>query len=170
MCTLKKILGRHLTYFRVFVDRCVYIRPSTLHPFSADILEQKQRSRPHSGRNADSSTTVHNPKTPLRGKKPFQRHPLAVRTGQVSQQVPRDRRQHALTIPCVGLCVLRSALLSEEGVHAHMDWHAHSNPLPRQCCPNDAQERSGSCRCLLPQSKNWRPPWRSSFFPILGTL
>ena len=76
---------------------------------------------PAAGRNADSSTTVHNPKTPLRGKKPFQRHPLALRTGQVSQQVPRDPRQHALTVSCVRFCVLRSALPSQGGVHAHME-------------------------------------------------
>ena len=37
----------------------------------------------------------------------------------------------------------------EGEVHAHMDWHAHSNPLPSHRCPNDAHERSGSCRCLL---------------------
>ena len=68
MCTLRKVLGRHLTDFGVFVDHCVYIRASTLHLFSADMLEQKQRSRPRFGRNADSWTTVQNPKTPLRGK------------------------------------------------------------------------------------------------------
>ena len=101
---------------------------------------------------------------PIEGQNNFQRHPLAVRTGHVSQKVPRDPRQHALTVSCVGLCVLRSALLLEGGVHAHMDWHAHSNPLPSHCCPSDAQERSGSCSCLLPQSENWRLPRRSAFY------
>ena len=43
-------------------------------------------------------------------------------------------------------------------VHAHMDWHAFSNPLPSHSCPSEAHERSRDCRCLLPQSKNWRLP------------
>ena len=42
--------------------------PHPLHPFSADILERIQRSRPRSGQTAASRTTVQHPKTPLRGK------------------------------------------------------------------------------------------------------
>ena len=44
---------------------------------------------------------------------------------------------------CIAFCYL------EGGVYAHMNWHAHSNPLPSHSCPSDANERSGSCRCLL---------------------
>ena len=68
MCTLRKILGPQLTDFGVCVDRCMFISPSTLRPFSADILERKQWGMPCSGRKTDSWTTVQNPKTPLRGE------------------------------------------------------------------------------------------------------
>ena len=43
---------------------------------------------------------------------------------------------------CVVFCVLRCVLL-----FVHMN--AHSNPPPSHHCSSDANERSGSCRCLL---------------------
>ena len=70
MCGLKKILGRHLTDFGVCVDRCLFVSPSTLRPFSADILERKQWSRPCSGEETDSWTTVQKP-IPHEGKITF---------------------------------------------------------------------------------------------------
>ena len=27
-------------------------------------------------------------------------------------------------------------------MHAHMNWHAHSNPIPSHSCPSDANKRS----------------------------
>ena len=63
-----------------------------------------------------------------------------------------------MCVSCVGFCVLRCALLLEGGVHAHMNEHADSNPLRSHSCLSDAHERSGSCRCLLRQSKNWGLP------------
>ena len=44
----------------------------------------------------------------------------------------------------------RTAFCHFEGeVYARMNWHAYSDPLPNHSCPRDANERSGSCRCLL---------------------
>ena len=68
VCTVRIILGRHLTDLGVCVDRCAFISRTTLRPFYADILERKQWSRPCFRRKTDSLTTVQNPKTPLRGK------------------------------------------------------------------------------------------------------
>ena len=74
----------------------------------------------------------------IKGQKNFQRHPLALTTGQVSQQVRRDPRQRAQTVFCVGFCVLRCVSVLEGEVHAHMSWHSHSNPLPSHSCPTNA--------------------------------
>ena len=64
MCAIRNILGRHLTDFGVCIDGCVFVSPSTLRPFSADILERKQWSRLCSGQKTDSWTTVLNLKPP----------------------------------------------------------------------------------------------------------
>ena len=68
MCTLRKILCRHLTDLCVSSFVAHESGPHPLHAFFSDIPEQRQRSRPRSGRTAASRTTIQNLKTPLRGK------------------------------------------------------------------------------------------------------
>ena len=75
MCTLTEFLGRHLMDFGVCVDRCAFISPSNLRPFSADILERKQWSGPCSGRTTDSWTTFHNLLDPIKGQNYFNATP-----------------------------------------------------------------------------------------------
>ena len=55
-------------------------------------------------------------------------------------------------------------------MHDDVTLHAHFNPLPSNSRPSDASERSGGCRSLLPQGKNWQLPWCSALFTVLGRL
>ena len=53
------------------------------------------------------------------------------------------------THPALGFAYCTAFCYWEGEVYAHMNWHAYSDPLPNHSCPSDANERSGSCRCLL---------------------
>ena len=54
-------------------------------------------------------------------------------------------------------------------MHDHLTLDAISNP-PSHSRPSDASERSGGCKSILRQGKNWRLPWCSAFFTVPGKL